>query len=95
MLLVWLLSACNLYGFLYLFGRHIIVAGKTEVFETWECDWMCEFTELQAEPTTEGQKLILKVPVRQFYIIHFMYGPEGQFCFPESPDVSRDKNKTS
>ena len=56
---------------------------------------MCEFTELQAEPTTEGQKLILKVPVRQFYIIHFMYGPEGQFCFPESPDVSRDKNKTS
>ena len=46
-------------------GRHIIVAGKTEVFETWECDWMCEFRELQEDPTTAGQKLILKVPVRQ------------------------------
>ena len=26
-------------------------------------------------------------------IIHLMYGPEGKFCFPESPDVSRDKTK--
>ena len=27
------------------------------------------------------------------YIIHLMYGPEGNslFCFPESPDVSRDE----
>ena len=27
------------------------------------------------------------------YIIHLMYGPEGnsQFCFPESPDVSETK----
>ena len=26
-------------------------------------------------------------------IIHLMYGPEGNswFCFPESPDVSRDE----
>ena len=43
------------------------MAGKTEVFETWQCDWMCEFTELQEEPTTEGQKLILKVPVSQLH----------------------------
>ena len=28
-------------------------------------------------------------------IIHLMYGPEGNSycCFPESPDVSRDKSK--
>lgn len=46
-----------------LFGRHIVVAGKTEVFDTWECDWLCEFGELAEEPTTDGQKLVLKVPV--------------------------------
>ena len=29
----------------------------------------------------------------QPYIIHLMYGPEGNnlFCFPESPDVSQDE----
>ena len=43
--------------------RHIIVAGKTEVFETWESDWMCQLNELTEDPTTDGQKLVLKVPV--------------------------------
>ena len=31
--------------------------------------------------------------VPRWIIVHLMYGPEGnsQFCFPESPDVSRDE----
>lgn len=52
----------NIKKALLITNKHIIVAGKTEVFETWECDWMCEFRELQEDPTTAGQKLILKVP---------------------------------
>lgn len=45
-------------------NRHIIVAGKTEVFETWECDWFCQLNELAEDPKTNGQKLVLVVPVR-------------------------------
>lgn len=45
-------------------NRHIIVAGKTEVFETWECDWFCQLNELVEDPKTDGQKLVLVVPVR-------------------------------
>ena len=51
-------------NFFITFGRHIIVAGKTEVFEAWQIDWMCRFDELTGEPTTEGERLVLKVPVR-------------------------------
>ena len=40
------------------------MAGKTEVFEAWECDWMCGLHELKEEPTTDGHKLVLRVPVR-------------------------------
>ena len=34
-----------------------------------------------------------QVNTRLGYIIHLMYGPEGnsKFCFPESPDVSRNE----
>jgi len=67
-----------------LFGRHIIVAGKTEVFETWQCDWMCEFRELQEEPTTDGQKLVLKVPVRQSISLN---SDDQLVCNASSPDV--------
>ena len=45
--------------------RHIIVAGKTEVFETWESDWMCGLNELTDDPFTDGQKLVLMLPVRR------------------------------
>lgn len=45
-------------------NRHIIVAGITEVFETWECDWFCQLNELAEDPKTDGQKLVLVVPVR-------------------------------
>ena len=49
----------------YLFRvRHIIVGGKTEVFETWKSDWMCGLNELTGDPTTDGPKLVLKLPVR-------------------------------
>ena len=57
-------SLIGLTIFFITFGRHIIVAGKTEVFEAWQIDWMCRFEELTGEPTTEGERLVLKVPVR-------------------------------
>lgn len=45
------------------YRRHIIVAGKTEVFGNWESDWFCGFDELTSDPTTDKNKLILTVPV--------------------------------
>ena len=41
-------------------------------------------------------RFIIKILVaieKEGIIIHLMYGPEGNssFCFPESPDVSRDE----
>ena len=50
----------------YLFCvRHIIVAGKTKVFGTWESDWMCGLNELTGDPITDGQELLLLLPVRR------------------------------
>jgi len=55
-------SRLNIKKTLIITNKHIIVAGKTEVFETWECDWMCGLNELAEDPTTDGQKLVLKLP---------------------------------
>ena len=53
-----------LTNFYITFGRHIIVADKTDVFEAWQIDWMCRFDELMGEPRTEGERLVLNVRVR-------------------------------
>ncbi|XP_022794312.1 vacuolar protein sorting-associated protein 13A-like [Stylophora pistillata] len=54
-------SRLNIKKVLLITNKHIIVAGKTEVFEAWQIDWMCGFQELTAEPTTDGERLVLKV----------------------------------
>lgn len=54
-------SLLNIKKVLLITNKHIIVAGKTEVFEAWQIDWMCGFQELTAEPTTDGERLVLKV----------------------------------
>ncbi|KAL9987728.1 hypothetical protein ACROYT_G002079 [Oculina patagonica] len=70
-------------------NKHIIVAGKTEVFETWECDWMCEFSELAEEPTTDGQKLVLKVPDKAKGKGIFKRSSAVRTILTPSPDVAK------
>lgn len=40
------------------------MVGKIEVFEVWECDWMCGLYELKEELIIDGYKLVFRVSVR-------------------------------
>ena len=51
-------------------------------------------TALRFQPLRETAVIISQVTVNCYTLnIHLMYSPEGNssFCFPESPDVSRDE----
>lgn len=55
-------SHLNVKKALIITNKHVIVAGKTEVFEAWKCEWKCGLNELREEPTTDGQRLVLPIP---------------------------------
>ncbi|EDO34505.1 predicted protein [Nematostella vectensis] len=55
-------SILNIKKALVVTNKHIIVAGKAEVFGNWECDWSCDYNDLTAEPEADKNKLVLRVP---------------------------------
>lgn len=70
-------------------NRHIIVAGKTEVFETWECDWFCRLNELAEDPKTDGQKLVLVVPEKAKKGIFKRSASAARSILTPSPEVAQ------
>ncbi|XP_068741113.1 intermembrane lipid transfer protein VPS13A-like [Montipora capricornis] len=81
-------SNLNIKKTLIVTNKHIIVAGKTEVFEAWECDWMCGLHELKEEPTTDGHKLVLRVPDRGSKKGIFKRNEQRSITTP-NPDVAK------